>query len=267
MQILKEKIDLNNFWQRLATAPQAQLLLDFDGTLAPFVADRNQACLYPQVGNELLALLHQDAAQVTIVSGRDVSDLLARLELKPPPELWGCHGWQRRFADGRLQTYPMPEAVRAALEKAQAIAVSTGTSQQLEVKPFSLALHWRGISVQERAALKHQVLEPWQQLTAEGELLMLPFDGGVELRCPGVTKGTVVKQILEESQQGSVIAYLGDDLTDEDAFVALDDKGLKVLVRSERRATAADLWLRPPEEVLWFLRKWRKTREGGAENE
>jgi trehalose-6-phosphatase len=54
------------------------------------------------------------------------------------------------------------------------------------------------------------------------------------------------------------VAYLGDDLTDEDAFRALKGKGLSVLVRKESRTTEADCWLKPPDELLDFLKKWHK---------
>jgi trehalose-6-phosphatase len=57
-------------------------------------------------------------------------------------------------------------------------------------------------------------------------------------------------------------AYLGDDATDEDAFKAIRGRGIGVLVRPQFRATAADFWLKPPEELLEFLERWHAT---GAE--
>lgn len=62
-------------------------------------------------------------------------------------------------------------------------------------------------------------------------------------------------------EPSAAIAYLGDDLTDEDAFQALDTRGLRVLVRDALRPTAADIWLQPPDELLDFLRSWRQTCE------
>lgn len=263
MQILKPQLNLDRFWQQLSVAENALLMLDFDGTLSPFVAERDRAGLYPGVRNELLSLTNQDPAQLQIVSGRDLSDLLERLDLERPPELWGCHGWQRRFRDGRVQLFPLPDNASTALQDAQSIAEAAGCQERLELKSFSLALHWRGATAQQWQDLQHQVVDLWQKLSKPGGLLLVPFDGGVELRCPGVTKGTAVEQMLQELPNGAVIAYLGDDLTDEDAFAALGRDGLKVLVRPELRATAADLWLRPPDELLWFLRRWQVVREEG----
>jgi len=52
------------------------------------------------------------------------------------------------------------------------------------------------------------------------------------------------------------VAYLGDDLTDEDAFAAMGNRGLSILVRGEVRRSCARFWLRPPEELLHFLDEW-----------
>ena len=58
-------------------------------------------------------------------------------------------------------------------------------------------------------------------------------------------------------------AYLGDDSTDEHAFEAMNGHGLSVLVRPRYRPTAAQLWLRPPDEVLDLLEQWLEACEKG----
>jgi trehalose-6-phosphatase len=68
---------------------------------------------------------------------------------------------------------------------------------------------------------------------------------------------------MSEAGPGSAIAYLGDDMTDEDAFAVMKPRGIGVLVRPEFRETAADIWIRPPRELLAFLGHW-KTREQAA---
>jgi len=64
----------------------------------------------------------------------------------------------------------------------------------------------------------------------------------------------VVEKLLSES--GGAAAYLGDDMTDEDAFRAISGRGLGVLVSPDLRETAADVWLIPPGELTWFLERW-----------
>ena len=85
---------------------------------------------------------------------------------------------------------------------------------------------------------------------------MKEFDGGIELRVPARDKGDGVRTILGEMENDAIVAYLGDDLTDEDAFRAIKGKGLGVLVRKKLRPTAADVWIRPPKELLEFLAEW-----------
>ena len=82
------------------------------------------------------------------------------------------------------------------------------------------------------------------------------FDGGVELNIPGVNKGTAIKEIFSVYPNQTVGAYLGDDLTDEDAFKALPETAMGVLVRKEPRDTAAAVRITPPEELLAFLNRW-----------
>ncbi len=93
---------------------------------------------------------------------------------------------------------------------------------------------------------------------------LLPFDGGLELRPTDRTKGTAVGQILAEEPATVPAAYLGDDLTDEDAFAAVGNRGFSILVRTEVRASCARFWLRPPEELLEFLDAWIAGSQGQA---
>ena len=95
---------------------------------------------------------------------------------------------------------------------------------------------------------------------------LLAFDGGVELRPREPNKGSVVRSLLGAQKPPAAFAFLGDNRTDEDAFVAVREamrgrSALSVLVRPEWRPTAADVWLRPPEELLEFLQAWAEHSE------
>ncbi len=95
------------------------------------------------------------------------------------------------------------------------------------------------------------------------DLELKRFDGGLEFQIPGASKGVVIRRLLDEAENsGGMTAYLGDDLTDEDAFEELEGQGLRVLVRPEYRKTRADVWLTPPAELLAFLERWRNTVGG-----
>jgi trehalose 6-phosphate phosphatase len=89
-------------------------------------------------------------------------------------------------------------------------------------------------------------------------LALLEFESGLELRT-GRDKGGAVEAILAECDPAAPVAFLGDDLTDEAGFRAINSqgrRGLSVLVRREPRETEADVWLRPPEDLREFLKRW-----------
>ncbi len=111
---------------------------------------------------------------------------------------------------------------------------------------LALRKHWRSspppwpsIGAASSPLTRSGFAPQWNRsLPASGEtdgLHLLPFDGGLELRSTNRTKGTAVAQILAQEPAALPAAYLGDDLTDEDAFAAIGSQGYSILVRSEVR--------------------------------
>ena len=247
---------LVSFWQRLPLAPEKVLLLDYDGTLAPFKIKREEAVPYDGVREILDKILAETSTRVIIVSGRMVDDLLPMLGLNIIPEIWGSHGFEHLLPDGSTEKQLLTETCSHGLETAYSWAISNGYEAHCEKKPSSTAFHLRGLPVDTKKELSQKVRLAWEPLTHDGELEIHSFDGGLELRVPEVNKGEVVARILTESGDQAIIAYLGDDLTDEDAFKALKGKGLSFLVRKKVRETLADCRLVPPVELLDFLNNW-----------
>jgi trehalose 6-phosphate phosphatase len=199
------------------------------------------------------------------VSGRRASEVVALLSLQHLPEVWGAHGWERMSDDGVVRVQETAEEMRQALSSAEASAEKfRGAGARIEGKPASVALHWRGLPAIKIARLREQVQSAWQPFAADGSLELIAFDGGLELRAHGTNKAHAVRTVLAESSAACVAAYLGDDITDEDAFRAIKGRGLGVLVRAQPRETLADLWLRPPRELIAFLQRWRRTDSKAA---
>jgi trehalose-phosphatase len=204
-------------------------------------------------------MLRARHTHIAIVSGRAVHDLEPLLGLAQPVEVWGSHGWEHRTPAGDYQIGGWSVRISDGLAAARAWIEENGLDECCEEKPAGLAVHWRGLASAAVDALRARILVGWVPPALQAGLAAHPFDGGIELRIPGRDKGSVVKTILGEQGSDAAVAYLGDDLTDEDAFQALGCSGLAVLVRHELRPTAADLWLRPPEELLAFLMRWHRT--------
>lgn len=248
-----------HFWHQLAKADCPVLLLDYDGTLAPFRVERDKAIPYPGL-RELLTEIHtRTLTRLVIISGRAIDDLLPLLGLDPPPEIWGCHGWERLLANGQRPRISLPAGAQAGLQEAIARPGQRALGRQYEVKPASVAIHWRGMAVAEQDRLRRETETAWGHLADRFGLQVHAFDGGLELRCPGRSKGTAIRVILAEVATDTPLAFLGDDLTDEDGFRELKGRGLGLLVRRENRSTEADVHLQPPEELFAFLEKWRAT--------
>jgi trehalose-phosphatase len=242
--------------QGLRAAPRSVLMLDYDGTLAPFHVDRFAATPYPGVEERLETLSTIPQVRLVLVSGRSARELH---DLLPPgvrAEIWGSHGRERLRSNGAYERFALSTVQQAALEQVGLEMSALGLAETLEVKPTSLAIHWRSFEPAMQERIRSLVPSILARISQPGGMHLLPFDGGLELRSTDRTKGTAVAEILSQEPDDLPVAYLGDDLTDEDAFVAVGNKGYSILVRSEVRASFARYWLRPPEELLEFLDGW-----------
>jgi trehalose-phosphatase len=251
---------LHEFNQRMSRCGHAVVCVDYDGTLAPFVNDTRDARPYAGVAEALDALMATGRARVIVVTGRFLRAAPPVLGTRVQPELWGSHGRERLLPDGDYRVAGIDEyALRALTIVDGWIPEIEAAGGRCEAKPGALAVHWRGVGSSQVVAVRSLLLDHFEREALEGSLELRNFDGGIELRAPGLDKGDVIRAVLDETPPGMPVSYLGDDYTDEDAFNALRGNGLGVLVRPVRRDTAADIWIRPPGELLELLGLWRET--------
>src|ERR1700744_3991434 len=78
--------------ERLRSAPRSVLMLDYDGTLAPFHVDRFAATPYPGVEDRLATLSGLSRVRLVLVSGRSARELRDLLPVGIKAEIWGSHG-------------------------------------------------------------------------------------------------------------------------------------------------------------------------------
>jgi len=239
------------------TAKRKLLMLDYDGTLAEFTADRHKAFPYPGVRKYLNGLCQSPAWRVVIVSGRPPGDVAGLLGLEHGVEIFGSHGGERLIPGGLLARTALEPGMEKALADARFWAESQGLAEHLEAKHGCLALHVRGMPPPQAAEVVAQASHAFGLVAHAAGAEVLPFDGGVEIRARAFNKGHVVERLLAEetAAHGSAFAaaYLGDDLTDEDAFRALGGAGLSLLVSRKRKPSLARYQLRPPADLLEFL--------------
>ena len=252
----KEQPQIEAFLRQLSRAPQSLLMLDYDGTLAPFHQQRDQAFPYPGIPSALRDIMRDTSTRVVVISGRDATEVVPLLSIHPPPEIWGLHGLQRRKPDGILTTAHLEEWVLDALSDADRWLGYQQLRHLAESKTGSIAVHWRGLSETGVEDVRGRVLLGWKPIAIRTGLDVMEFDGGVEIRAPVADKGDAVRILLSEAAPDACAAYLGDDATDEHAFQAIAGRGLGLLVRPRSRRTAAQAWLKPGSELLAFLTQW-----------
>ncbi len=258
------KLDIKYFLEELAHCSKAALLLDYDGTLAPFRIARDRAFPYPGVSGLLQEIMNARHTRVVVITGRPADEIAPLLGVTPPPEIWGAQGLQRIKPDGGYEMPRVDQSVLRALAEANEWLAELELGHLAEVKPGSLAVHWRGLSESTADSIRKRVVLKWTAIADREQMIVQEFDGGLEMRMATPNKGDAVRVVVAEMDPGTAIAYLGDDQTDEDAFRALQGRGLRVLVRPEWRENDADVWLRPPEELLNFLFQWLAVRRSAS---
>lgn len=245
---------IEDFFAQLSRASARALLIDYDGTIAPFQQQRSKALPYPKV-SELLKKIGATGTRLVIATGRPANETALLLN-EPGVEIWGSHGLERLHSDGSYELTKLDARVVRRLAEANDSLLEEGLAGLLEIKPGGTAVHWRGLEA--KAQLSDQVQKVWSSLSSREGLRLMMFDGGMEIRATTRTKRDVVRTVLSELPKGASIAYLGDDQTDEDAFAALQGFGLSVLVKPTYRSTVADVWIRAPLGLIAFLSGWVK---------
>lgn len=237
---------------RLQARPIA-LFLDYDGTLTPIVDDPAQATP-PKEAVEALTRV-AERYPVAVISGRDVDDVRQMVGVEGI-HYAGSHGFDIAAPDGRRVEHDqgrrcLPALGRAEQELDQKVRAIPGA--WVERKRFAIAVHYRLVDERHLGSLEDAVVRTAARHPS------LRISGGKkvwELR-PDVDwdKGKAVLWLLEALLDGDATMpiYIGDDVTDEDAFAAIRERGLGIVVEEGNRRTAAGAALRDPAEVTAFL--------------
>lgn len=249
---------LQEFFSAFPGAPTSLLLLDYDGTLAGFRIDRFNARPWAGIPQLLTRIQRQGRTRIAIVTGRPAEEIPSMLALDPAPEVWGLHGAERLYPNGRRESETQTPPVRQALQNLRNQLKRDALGGLFEDKSNAAVMHWRGRTPEQAREIERRARELFEPLAKLEGLRLLKFEAGLELRA-GRDKGGAVREIIRETEPGAPVTYLGDDLTDEAAFKEVNEAKaphLSVLMRRDPRKTAADVWLKPPEELRKFLRMW-----------
>lgn len=233
--------DLDRIARRLE-GKRLALFLDYDRTLTPIVPRPEDATLSDTMRGLLSRLAERH--KVIILSGRDWRDLQQMVGLD---QLFyaGSHGFDLRAPRGLRTQYDaaakaLPDLDAAERELRERIEDIEGA--HIERKKFTITAHYRGVQdddeVSEVGQAVDDVVREHEGLRkASGKKMFslqpnIPWDKGLALLW--------LKEVLGLSRQAYVILYIGDDVTDEDAFAILRSHDLGIGIRVAERPIETD---------------------------
>lgn len=250
---------------RLSGVPRVLVACDFDGTLAPIVARPAEAALGHGAEEVLarLAALHP-RVRMAFLSGRSLADLASRLPSGlSRAVLAGNHGLELSGA-GLDWCHPAALAARPQLDRLAECArefCASVPGLEIEHKGVSLTLHYRRVASQDQPRIIEAV-HAWRLPSSirrhEGKTI-------IEFR-PEVDwdKGMALRRIMTRFGVPTAAAmYLGDDVTDEDAFRVFGHQGMTLYVGDVAAPTCARLRATDPADAIAFLRFIARTLGGG----
>src|SRR5690349_12304260 len=174
--------DLDLFLRSVSASAERILIIDYDGTIAPFSADRGRAYPYPSIPRLLCELALHCKTRVIMISGRRAHDVANLLQMNPAPEIWGTHGVERLYPDGRYECAQIGSDTVCTLEEARTLLECQGLEKRIESLPGAIAVHWRGLDPSEMLEVRTKVYRVFTPFATRGGLQIAEFDGGVELR-------------------------------------------------------------------------------------
>jgi trehalose 6-phosphate phosphatase len=239
------------------------LFLDYDGTLTPIVRRPEMAVLSEDMRETVRELTGK--IFVAVISGRDLADVR---ELVGIPSLCyaGSHGFDISGPEGKHLEYQKGRNFRPQLKKAEQkirSLIKAIAGAHVESKKFSFAVHFREVPAKDEPKIEKFVDEVIAEFSG---LRKSPGKKVFEIQ-PDLDwdKGKALLWLLESFDLNStdvLPVYIGDDFTDEDAFRALTDKGIGMVVAENNRTSAARYRLNNPEDVQRFLQELGSMSKG-----
>ena len=245
------------FWSELEAAGNRLLMIDYDGTIAPFRINQKLAYPYPGTIELLRNILRNKRNRVAIISGRSLSELKDFIRIEGI-HLFGSYGLEEEL-NGFQESYRISGEEKEILEQGRLRVEKEGINGRIEEKPYSIAFHVRGIK--NGNLLIGRVKQVWKPLEKPGSISVVPFNGGVELTI-GHTKDFAVEKLLRSVPSDSFSVYIGDDDPDEPAFVAVNQYGWAIKIGKTKKPTAARLFLKDSQEFFSFLKCWLEISSG-----
>lgn len=230
--------------------PEWAYFFDVDGTLVDIAeAPGGGAGPDGHVQQLIVDLYRATGGAVALISGRSLAQIDQLVpDLRLPAA--GQHGVERRDAAGRIHHHAVASPALEGVRRGLAAAVDRHPGLLLEDKGLSLALHYR--RAPRLAGYAHRLVRALAAASG-GAYGIQPGKRVVEIKPAGKDKGVAVLEFMQEAPfRGRTPVFVGDDSTDEQAFVTVNRlRGHSVKVGPGR--TAARRRLRDVRAVRAWL--------------
>ncbi len=257
-QSITRKLDNNVLQKLLVTYQQAKkriLFLDYDGTLAPFTKNPEEAKPTPSLLKLLEQLCNDSRNHVVVISGRGRDSLGIWLK-DLPLDLICEHGIWRKEKEGE---WHMAENIsnewKQEIMPVLDLYVNRTPGSFVEEKNYSLVWHYRKVETGLGELRTRELSSHLKYLTINMQLQVLEGNMVVEIKPAAVNKGVAAKTWLERFPSDFVMA-IGDDRTDEDTFKAMPEDAFTIKIGAE--GSEAKYYLPSTEKVHELLAKMVK---------
>ena len=239
---------------QIQKSPLTFLFFDYDGTLTPIMATPELAKIPPAVRNSLKKLKKNPKFKLAIISGRSLADVKKMAGIKGIVYA-GNHGLE--IEDGANLFHPgggtsSTSGVEEATSKLKkALADIKGVI--IEDKGCTLSVHFRLVNPAKRILVKRifsRIVAPYvisRRLRSSAGKMVLEVRPGIEW-----DKGKAVLYLLK-GYKSALPIYIGDDITDEDAFKAIKEKGISIFVGPSKIRSKANYFLKNTRDVKKFI--------------
>lgn len=230
------------------------LFLDYDGTLTPIVSNPEMAILSDRAKKIMKEL--SESINVGVISGRDRKDLKSKVGINTLIyagshgfDITGPSGLEMQYEPGQKTLPILDEAEENLKEKLKDLE-----GVQVERKKYAIAVHYRNVAenkIQDIEKAVFEELEQQEKLKKGSGKKILELKPDLDWH-----KGRALAWLMEELEMSAnkyIPVFIGDDVTDEDAFEIIKGEGIGIIVGSHSQKTAASFRLEDSDEVTRFL--------------
>ncbi len=248
--------DWNTVSFKLQRSNRIFLFFDYDGTLTPIVLRPELARISPRVKNSIRQLRKNPKFIIAIISGRSLKNVKGMVGIKDLIYV-GNHGLEIEEIGNKIlkpkghSTKDLLNRIKRQLKK----ELRHIKGVIVEDKGCTLSVHFRMVNPQKKGLVKNIFASVVKPYVVSKKIRISAGKMVLEVR-PGLDwdKGKAVQYLLRRHKKALPV-YLGDDVTDRDAFRAIKGRGVSVFVGKPEKPVKADYFLKSPIEVERFIKR------------